>query len=198
MVTFLKKSAAFFSLVFVIPFLIGFLFTPFESAEAIYSPPGNTFQIAGLTLPTQGLVFLYCYNSSSHACTFRQGQGTSGYTPSSTNIFCPRAMRLMASDVTAASAGVTAAMQQSDNDLGFDSASAVTNPVYLAGSSSFSPWNHAQWTAGQLNNTTWEAPLVGEKILNAKFFTVNATSPMGVVSLMAVGYEVASGGSCNF
>lgn len=132
--------------------------------------------IAGRIIPTSGLIVLYGRCNTAKNTTLRVQKGAAGYTPSGAKAFrCAGIINL--SLLTAAETSM--APYQSDNDVGESSATALTNPVALAGGGAFSfP------TAAALR-TEYATDFV---VANGKFFSItNGSSATGY--FIAYGYE---------
>lgn len=120
-------------------------------------------------------------STGTKSSTLRKPGGTAGYQVTSGKTLTLRAWHMAWHDVTAA-ANDSVIFLYSDNDIGFDSATAFTNPVYMFGTSSRSTANHA------VVANTQDGPL---------FFPVAATKYAGLSpnvtnvsgSILAFGYE---------
>ncbi len=79
------------------------------------------------------LISLYTYTESNTKGTFRKSNGSAGYPVTTAKTLTLGAMRVI---INAASSAVyPIQLAQSDNDLGLDSSSSLTNPLYYAGAS---------------------------------------------------------------
>lgn len=104
------------------------------------------------------LIQLYSENLATGGnFTFRKLSASSGYAPSGVT-FLPKAFNMVNPDASSR----TAAICSSDNDVGFSSASSLTNPVRPAGSAS-----GAMFFAPTLSNK--EFPLSGFVVSSGKF-----------------------------
>lgn len=105
------------------------------TAQAAFIPTQPTMTIGGRVFTDlTNLITLECSASglTNVNCTFRKAFSGSGYTPSGGTAFKCAAMRIQSDSTTALSGKVLYA----DNDVGFITSTAFTNPVYVNGNSS--------------------------------------------------------------
>ncbi len=110
------------------------------------SQPGMrpSLTIGGRTFTDlSNLKILKTYCNGNNLATARAPNGTAGYTPSGSKAFRILAVEYQSIATTSA----TPTLCYSDNDLGFNSAGAFTNPVYEHGASS----DYIGFTDGDIN-----------------------------------------------
>lgn len=141
--------------------------------------------IGGMIMPKSNLICLVAYMASgSKNATFRKTNGTAGYTPSGTKKFVTRAIEVNAA-ITAAAGGVDVMLSQGDTDLGMNSASAVSNPVYFGGHNSSYIFNAAEYGAAK----KFERAIPNFEVANGKYLCVSGTTAMGDKQIHVYGYE---------
>jgi len=69
-------------------------------------------------------------NTVATTCTLRTANGSSGYTPSGSNKFRARAIRM---SIAGVSSGASCTLMYSNNDVGFAGTTAYVSPVYYCG-----------------------------------------------------------------
>lgn len=90
---------------------------------------GRVFTDVGVST----LITLCAVTTGSNNCTFRKTNGTAAYTPSGSNKFRVLSIRAYANTTGGI---ILVNIAQSDNDVNFNTGTtALTNPVYLCGSS---------------------------------------------------------------
>ena len=127
------------------------------------------------------LIILYGYAGANTACTPRKWNGSSGYTPSGSLKFVCLAVKCTSFSVTAA----RSQFGSGNTDVGMDSASLPTSPVYVAGSSA------VQELASGVSGSTGAGPYetaVYFEIPNGKFAFCNGTAGIDR-SYLLYGYE---------
>ncbi len=144
----------------------------------------DSLTIAGRTFTNlSGLIIVYgSILTTSHSATFRKANGASGYTPSGSLAFKGYALRLSPS--TVASTGGSYSLAQSDNDVGLDSATSLTNPVYIAGSANAFAIAPPQTLAALPIDFAIDIP-----VLNGKYLTLNDSGGVGRIDAIVYGYE---------
>lgn len=116
---------------------------------AVLIPSGRmVFQVGGVTfVDLNNMITLGAFSSSSgNYATFRQPNGTAGYAVTSAKTLKLYAMRLQ----SAATASQQSQLAYGDNDVGFNTSTVPTNPVYWIGSNSVdileTQTNSNQWS----------------------------------------------------
>lgn len=163
--------------------LILSLFIAGTVTAAPVSPPVlPTITVGGRVFTdTKNLIILYgLSNGTNGNSTLRRANATSGYTPTGGKVFKAYAIKIYNLS-SSASYGVS--LSQSDNDLGIQSPSAMTNPVTMAGSTSMQPVT----TATGLGQTA-EGSL-DFQIATGKFLTVTSSSSTNSGNIIVYGYE---------
>lgn len=89
---------------------------------------GPVITMGGVTYPARGLKVLTARTDTGKSTTFRTNFGTAGYVVPALKSFKILAMSLWAADgVTTQANGL---LLYADNDIGWNTATALTNPVY--------------------------------------------------------------------
>lgn len=115
-------------------FLCGLMLSAQVQAASIQ--PGsaiNTLTLNGSSVSYPSIV-LTCYASTNTACTPRKLNASSGYQVTSGKTFYVVGIRSLSQLSSTSACPMTIA--QAEADVGLDSASSATNPVWIAGSSS--------------------------------------------------------------
>lgn len=139
-------------------------------------------QIGGRYMVDSNVVTLGGYSTAGgNGCTLRKTNTpgvSSGYAATGSG-FLVKAVRIFS--VSAANVGLV--MAQSDNDIGFDSGTALTNAAYLAGTASFILCLTNSGTAGLVSEIC-----VNFLIGTGKYLTIKP-SGSAVVHIVAFGYD---------
>ncbi len=163
---------------FLLAFLIMFMGV---LAQATYIPTAPTLTIGGRVFTDlTNLKILYCAGATGtprSAC--REANGTAGYLPSGSNKF-----RILAMVISGGTAGVSnTTVSYGDNDVGFLSNTAVTNQVFLAGTS------NSYMVMGQLGGRYgFNEIAINFLVLNGKY-TIIETGVAGDIRFTVYGYE---------
>ena len=128
------------------------------------------------------LIILYGYAGTNTACTPRKWDGSSGYTPSGATKYVCHAVKCTSFSVTPARSQFGSA----SSDVGMDSGSLPSSPVYVAGSSAVQEL--ASGVSGSTGASPYETALYFE-VPNTKYAFCNGTSGIDR-SYLLYGYEV--------
>lgn len=100
----------------------------------------DSITMAGRTFTSlSSLIYLYGYGATAGTlfnCSLRLATGSSGYVVTSAKTFTVQAVRFTSSGMTAGDSAQLNSISQSDNDVGYGTATALTNGVNWAGSAS--------------------------------------------------------------
>lgn len=145
-----------------------------------------TLEVAGRVFTDlDNLIILYGSTTNTNGASLRRANGTSGYTPSGSNSFKILALRQTATLGSTPTNGY-GSLGYSDNDVAVNTATAATNPVYVAGALNNFPFSNPQ-TQAQVPS---EHPL-DFTVPNGKFVFADGGGGVGSVSWQVFGYEVA-------
>lgn len=122
-----------------------------------------------------GLIRVHGVCGSNSNATFRKSASSSGYTPSGSTAFRLWAVKT----ICRTAAGVLPKIAYSDNDVGQDSASSLTNPVYVGGNSAM------DWPAGSAIGSASEYDC-DFLVANTKYLSFNSGAN---TRMMGWGYE---------
>lgn len=104
---------------------------PAPLARAAYLPSADSMTICGVTLTLSRVKVLYAkVNTATRFTTFREANGTAGYTPSGSLTYKVYAMVALNPTGTVNN---TPRLLYGDTDVGLNAAGAPTTPIYLAG-----------------------------------------------------------------
>jgi hypothetical protein len=134
-----------------------FLFTLLISTTALSAvfPNGPALTAGGQTFVTPSVsapIYLNCNSSgTANGCTFRKWGATSGYAVTGGKTFYVDYLQV----INVISTAPTIILLQSDNDLGFGTAStSPTNPIYFLGNASGDGFIGANTVAGSFSVNT--------------------------------------------
>lgn len=161
------------------------------SFSAFAAPPTNPTSIASLNMAGRtitdfkNLIKLvgFC-NGSALSTTFRKVDETSGYLPSGTKGFRPVLLTWYPTVITAAGDSIT--YSYGDADVGLNSASAITNPVYPGGST-----NTGQITVGATSTVGNQYAVIPPpfKTINGKYTNATCNQANTAFRMTLYGYE---------
>ncbi len=128
---------------------------------------------------SSNLITLVGLTSSNGKCTLRKPGAASGYQVTAGKTLT--IIALVAQSQGTSNAG-TASVAYSDNDVGIDSSSSLTNPVYWSGSSQAS----FSFGGSAIGQQTTINPNFG--VIAQKYFSINSNASVGI-TYIAYGYE---------
>ncbi len=107
------------------------LFSLSADALTIGAPGVGTLTVCGMPLSTTNLIQLNCrLNGANSNCSFRKANTSAGYTPSGSNKFRVKVLRIL---TTTGSATSGAQLLYSNNDVGYGTATSFTSPIFEFG-----------------------------------------------------------------
>ncbi len=131
------------------------------------------------------IIVLGGYITTNTNSCLRKSNGAAGYAVTSGKTLTISAVRAQSGVTLSATEGVSGfSLAQADVDVGLDSASALTNPVYDRGTASFRT-AYLFSAAGQ--NNVVDVGGISLPVLATKYLAVNGSST--AMSIMAFGYE---------
>lgn len=152
--------------------LLAVLFSVNASATVITGIP--TVTVGGRVFTdTTNLIMLVCANQNTNGCTFRKPGSSTGYLVPVGKTFKAQALQL---NVTVGASNSLMSVGYADNDVGVNTSTAPTNPVYAAGNS---------LASGFFNLNLTGAPL-------------QVVLPDFLIPAQKYIYQVASGGTATY
>lgn len=147
-----------------------------------YIPTQETITVGGKVFTDlENLIQLHGILVSGGSCTLRKADSSSGYLPSGSNNFQVHAIQLF---IAACGEFV---LLYSDNDMGVDTSTAPTNPVYPGGSLSCGILTlNGQYAAGSIVSM-----LSNFIIPNGKYIAINYAGYPSDGVIRVYGYEIA-------
>lgn len=133
----------------------------------------------------QNLIILSGHANNTRNGTLRKPNGSAGYQITAGKTYQIHAAKFWSSVLSTVNASVFLA--QGDTDLGLDSASAITNPVY--------PFGQSTTTTGIFTTTNNTGIVVSEQdfrfnVAAGKYVNIANSGGGQLMSLMTYGYEV--------
>ena len=147
-----------------------------------FFPEVPSVTVAGMKMPLKNLITLYAVVGGSLArCVARQGDQSSGYTPSGTNKFRVKAVRVLTTV-----SGSYMYLLQSSTDIGFNVSTAWVTATYIANDIEASKIMYSAAVSGAQQYTDLTVDFL---IANGAFVGIENQASTGEFRVQIFGYE---------
>lgn len=158
--------------------------TFFPASSGGSSPANGDLVVGGVYLKKAGLITLYNIVSGSLYGSYREQDGSAGYTPSGANNF-----RVYAVKYIAITASPTSTIFYTSNDLGILGSSALTGQTFIGGVADLSRFEQGGFIATAPNAAVQETAL-DFVVPNGNYLGLSTVAATVVYSIV-YGYEEA-------